>query len=61
MHLTGFSVANSKAPNTLNGDRINATKYILMSNLRAPTIEHGATLESVKVIEYYYLIKIECL
>lgn len=48
MHLTGFSVSTSKAPNTLNGDRINATKYILLSSLRAPTIENGATLESVK-------------
>ncbi|CAL2040130.1 unnamed protein product [Caenorhabditis brenneri] len=51
MHLTGFSVSTSKAPNTLNGDRINATKYILLSSLRAPTIENGATLESVKPLE----------
>lgn len=51
MHLTGFSVSNSKAPNTLNGDRINATKYILLSSLRAPTIEHGASLETVKPLE----------
>lgn len=51
MHLSGFSVSYSKAPNTLNGDRINATKYILLSNLRAPTIEYSATLESVKPLE----------
>ncbi|CAI2352199.1 unnamed protein product [Caenorhabditis sp. 36 PRJEB53466] len=51
MHLSGFSVAPSKAPNTLNGDRINATKYILMSNLRAPTIEYGTTIETVKTLE----------
>uniref|UniRef100_A0A8R1EDF0 Uncharacterized protein n=1 Tax=Caenorhabditis japonica TaxID=281687 RepID=A0A8R1EDF0_CAEJA len=51
MHTASFSVSSSKAPNTLNGDRINATKYILLSNLRAPTIEQGATPESVKALE----------
>lgn len=51
MQMTGFSVSTSKAPNTLNGDRINATKYILLSSLRAPTIENGATLETVKPLE----------
>ncbi|CAB3405911.1 unnamed protein product [Caenorhabditis bovis] len=46
-----FRVATSKAPNTLNGDRINATRYILQSNIRALTIEKGSNPEIMKNLE----------
>ncbi|KAF4530478.1 hypothetical protein B566_EDAN014680 [Ephemera danica] len=37
---TGFSISSSKAPDSLNGDKINATIYYVLSQVRSPLHEH---------------------
>lgn len=39
LNAANFYLSPSKAPNVLNGDKINATRYILMSNVKAPLLE----------------------
>ncbi|KAL5007089.1 hypothetical protein ScPMuIL_015895 [Solemya velum] len=47
---TGFSISHSKALNALNGDRINATLYYVLSNVPAPLHNPKTTEAEKKVI-----------
>ncbi|VBB27329.1 unnamed protein product [Acanthocheilonema viteae] len=56
-----FGISKSLAPNALNADEINATRYILLSNMRDPLLELGISKEqkeaaaaSMKVIDVCY-------
>ncbi|CAI4222065.1 unnamed protein product [Auanema sp. JU1783] len=44
-----FFLSHSKAPNVLNGDRINATRYIILSNTKALTLEKTTSEEDIKL------------
>ncbi|VDM69912.1 unnamed protein product, partial [Strongylus vulgaris] len=41
LNVPTFYLSPSKAPNVLNGAHINATKYILLSNTKAPLLEES--------------------
>lgn len=45
---TGISISNSKAKDSLNGDKINATMYYVLSNVPSPSSEetHSHSLAS---------------
>uniref|UniRef100_A0A0R3S6M0 GPI inositol-deacylase n=1 Tax=Elaeophora elaphi TaxID=1147741 RepID=A0A0R3S6M0_9BILA len=56
-----FGISKSLAPNALNADEINTTRYILLSNMRDPLLELGSSKEqkeaaatSMKVIDMCY-------
>ncbi|CAD6191868.1 unnamed protein product [Caenorhabditis auriculariae] len=51
LHSTFFSLVPSKAPDAINGDRVNATKYIILSHTKALTLEVGVPQETVKILE----------
>lgn len=40
---SGFSISTSKAENSINGDRINATIYAVLSNVRSLEFEESVT------------------
>lgn len=44
-----FGISKSLAPNALNADEINATRYILLSNMRDPLLEIGISKEQKEV------------
>ncbi|CAJ0604168.1 unnamed protein product [Cylicocyclus nassatus] len=46
-----FYLSLSKAPNVLNGAQINATKYILLSNTKAPLLEEAFPEDKRKAME----------
>ncbi|XP_014664505.1 PREDICTED: uncharacterized protein KIAA2013 homolog [Priapulus caudatus] len=48
---SGFSISCSMAPNSLNGDRINATMYYAMSNSRAPLHERQTSAQEKQRLE----------
>lgn len=39
---TGIFISNSKAKDSLNGDKINATMYYVLSNVRSPAHEEDS-------------------
>lgn len=47
--MVTFGISKSLAPNALNGDKINATRYILLSNMRDPLLEFGINKEQKEV------------
>ncbi|CAG9535226.1 unnamed protein product [Cercopithifilaria johnstoni] len=56
-----FGISKSLAPNALNADEINATRYVLLSNMRDPLLELGISKEqkeaaaaSMKIIDMCY-------
>ncbi|KAK6019336.1 prenyltransferase and squalene oxidase repeat-containing domain protein [Ostertagia ostertagi] len=51
LNAASFYLSPSKAPNVLNGDRINATRYILMSNVKAPLLEESFPEDKRKALE----------
>uniref|UniRef100_W6NAH6 Uncharacterized protein n=1 Tax=Haemonchus contortus TaxID=6289 RepID=W6NAH6_HAECO len=51
LNAASFYLSLSKAPNVLNGDRINATRYILMSNVKAPLLEYSFPEDKRKALE----------
>ncbi|KAK6746598.1 hypothetical protein RB195_000086 [Necator americanus] len=51
LNMVSFYLSPSKAPNVLNGDQINATKYILMSNTKAPLLEESIPEDKRKALE----------
>lgn len=53
--MVTFYLSPSKAPNVLNGGQINATKYILMSNTKAPLLEESFP-EDKRKVETFLLI-----
>ncbi|GMS95772.1 hypothetical protein PENTCL1PPCAC_17947 [Pristionchus entomophagus] len=46
-----FHLSHSFAPNVLNGVVINATRYAIMSNVRAPLLEDGVSPQERMIIE----------
>ncbi|GMT24201.1 hypothetical protein PFISCL1PPCAC_15498, partial [Pristionchus fissidentatus] len=46
-----FHLSHSFAPNVLNGVLINATRYAIMSNVRAPLLEEGVSPQEQRIIE----------
>ncbi|EYC06118.1 hypothetical protein Y032_0078g1201 [Ancylostoma ceylanicum] len=51
LNMVTFYLSPSKAPNVLNGGQINATKYILMSNTKAPLLEESFPEDKRKALE----------
>ena len=39
LHVSGLWLSHSRAPDELNADRINQTRYLLLANSRAPLHE----------------------
>ncbi|MCP9265589.1 hypothetical protein DINM_020920 [Dirofilaria immitis] len=61
LNMVTFGISKSLAPNALNADEINATRYILLSNIRDPLLEIGVSKEqkeaaasSMKIIDMCY-------
>lgn len=53
IHDIGFHLSHSKAPMVLNSDKINATKYAILSNIRAPVLEVSADpVEKQRVLNF---------
>lgn len=48
LNLVTFGISKSLAPNALNADEINATRYVLLSNMRDPSLEIGTSGEQKK-------------
>uniref|UniRef100_F1KVQ6 Uncharacterized protein n=1 Tax=Ascaris suum TaxID=6253 RepID=F1KVQ6_ASCSU len=48
LNRVSFGISKSLAPDALNGDLINATRYALLSNTRAPLLEHASTGQQKK-------------
>uniref|UniRef100_A0A9J2PXP6 Membrane-associated protein n=1 Tax=Ascaris lumbricoides TaxID=6252 RepID=A0A9J2PXP6_ASCLU len=48
LNRVSFGISKSLAPDALNGDLINATRYALLSNTRAPLLEHASTEQQKK-------------
>lgn len=46
-----FHISHSFAPNVINGVVINATRYALLSNVRAPLLEDGVSPQEKKILE----------
>ncbi|KAJ1368176.1 hypothetical protein KIN20_029254 [Parelaphostrongylus tenuis] len=51
LNMVSFFLSPSKAPNVLNGDKINATRYILLSNIKAPLLEESIPEDKKKALE----------
>ncbi|WKY08050.1 hypothetical protein Q1695_007502 [Nippostrongylus brasiliensis] len=51
LNAATFYLSPSKAPKVLNGDKINATRYILMSNVKAPLLELSFPEDKRKALE----------
>ncbi|KAK6058175.1 hypothetical protein COOONC_04259 [Cooperia oncophora] len=51
LNAATFYLSPSKAPKVLNGDQINATRYILMSNVKAPLLEESFPEDKRKALE----------
>ncbi|VDM58244.1 unnamed protein product, partial [Angiostrongylus costaricensis] len=51
LNMVTFFLSPSKAPNVLNGDKINATRYILLSNTKAPLLENSFPEDKKKALE----------
>uniref|UniRef100_A0A0K0DLJ9 Protein PBN1 n=1 Tax=Angiostrongylus cantonensis TaxID=6313 RepID=A0A0K0DLJ9_ANGCA len=51
LNMVTFFLSPSKAPNVLNGDKINATRYILLSNTKAPLLEDSFPEDKKKALE----------
>lgn len=49
-----FGISYSLAPEALNPDEINATRYMLLSNLRDPLSEYGVSDDLRKVRVYFH-------
>uniref|UniRef100_A0A915PUX2 Uncharacterized protein n=1 Tax=Setaria digitata TaxID=48799 RepID=A0A915PUX2_9BILA len=61
LNMVTFGISKSLAPNALNADQINATRYVLLSNMRDPLLEIGVSKEqkeagaaSIKKIDMCY-------
>uniref|UniRef100_A0A8R1TSI2 Uncharacterized protein n=1 Tax=Onchocerca volvulus TaxID=6282 RepID=A0A8R1TSI2_ONCVO len=61
LNMITFGISKSLAPNALNADEINSTRYILLSNVRDPLLEIGVSKEqkeaaaaSMKIIDMCY-------
>ncbi|VDN17090.1 unnamed protein product [Gongylonema pulchrum] len=50
LNLVTFGISKSLAPNALNADEINATRYMLLSNMRDQLLEIGSTDEQRKAV-----------
>ncbi|ETN76978.1 hypothetical protein NECAME_00504 [Necator americanus] len=59
LNMVSFYLSPSKAPNVLNGDQINATKYILMSNTKAPLLEESIPEDKRKAGSYLWMNALE--
>lgn len=44
---SGFSISRSMAEKALNGDKINATIYYVLSQVRAPLFEVGVSQQQI--------------
>ncbi|KJH50091.1 prenyltransferase and squalene oxidase repeat-containing domain protein [Dictyocaulus viviparus] len=54
LNTVTFYLSSSKAPNVLSGDKINATRYILLSNTKAPLLEEYFPEDKKKSLELSY-------
>uniref|UniRef100_A0A914BWI6 Uncharacterized protein n=1 Tax=Acrobeloides nanus TaxID=290746 RepID=A0A914BWI6_9BILA len=51
LNEAAFNISFSKAPNALNADMVNLTKYALLSNVRAPLVEVGTEAATRAIYE----------
>uniref|UniRef100_A0A915CWC8 Uncharacterized protein n=1 Tax=Ditylenchus dipsaci TaxID=166011 RepID=A0A915CWC8_9BILA len=51
LNLAAFNISHSKVPDALNADKINATRYALLSSVRAPMLEISQSSVSIKMHE----------